>query len=80
MIGEVVGSYRLLRKLGSGGMGDVWAGEHLLLGQRVAIKFLPPRSAATRRSKRFFDEARAAARIADRNRRGSTSAGTSAAS
>ena len=66
MIGEVVGNYRVLRKLGSGGMGEVWVAEHVLLGQKVAIKFLLPE--ITKHEgivKRFFDEARAATQIAD---------------
>jgi serine/threonine-protein kinase len=66
MTGDVVGNYRLGRKLGSGGMGDVWAAEHILLGQKVAIKFLlPDVSSDEDIVKRFFDEAKAAARISD---------------
>ena len=63
---EVVGSYRVLTRLGAGGMGEVWSAEHILLGQRVALKFLLPHlSGQTEAVERFFGEARAAARVAD---------------
>ena len=66
MIDQVVGSYRLLSQLGSGGMGVVWLAEHTLLGRRVAIKFLHPEvSGNPAIVNRFFDEARAATRVAD---------------
>jgi serine/threonine-protein kinase len=66
MIGEVVGSYRVLSLLGSGGMGAVWLAEHTLLGRRVAIKFLLPQVSQNQAIvDRFFAEARAATRIAD---------------
>ncbi|MGD0528543.1 MAG: serine/threonine-protein kinase [Polyangiaceae bacterium] len=43
--GNVIGGrYRLERKIGSGGMGEVWAGEHLSLQMSVAIKVLLPRA------------------------------------
>jgi serine/threonine-protein kinase len=66
MIGHVVGSYRILSRLGAGGMGTVWLAEHTLLGRRVAIKFLHAeisRNAST--VERFFAEARSASRISD---------------
>jgi serine/threonine-protein kinase len=41
--GQVVaGRYRADRRVGSGGMGEVWAGEHLAIGVKVAIKALLP--------------------------------------
>ena len=38
-----IGRYRLLEKLGQGGMGEVWVGEHRLLPRKVAIKFVRQR-------------------------------------
>ena len=66
MIGEVLGSYRVIAKLGAGGMGTVWLAEHQLLGSRAAIKvLLPDLSQQDTIVQRFFDEARAATRIHD---------------
>src|SRR5262245_1502402 len=61
-----VGQYRILRKIGAGGMGLVFLGEHTLLGRRAAIKTLLPTVAANREIvERFFNEARATSAIAD---------------
>jgi serine/threonine-protein kinase len=67
--GQVVaGRYRLLQKIGSGGMGSVYAGEHLEVGRKVAIKILRP-EASSRPAlvERFRREARAAATIDHEN-------------
>src|SRR5258706_4189418 len=63
--GEVLaGKYRTERVLGRGGMGVVVAGQHIQLGQRVALKFLLPSiCTAPEAVARFQPEARAAAQI-----------------
>ncbi len=63
--GEVLaGRYRVERVLGEGGMGVVLAAEHLVLGERVAIKMLLPEAAKVPGVvQRFQREARAASRI-----------------
>ncbi|MBP6629905.1 MAG: serine/threonine protein kinase [Kofleriaceae bacterium] len=66
MEGATIGTYRLVHKLGEGGMGEVWMGEHTLIGRRAAIKLLLP-SLSTNPGvvQRFFNEARAVTAIAD---------------
>jgi tetratricopeptide (TPR) repeat protein len=60
MIGETVGPYHILSKLGEGGMGVVYAAEDTRLGRRVAIKFLPEDTSADPEAvQRFLREARA---------------------
>jgi serine/threonine-protein kinase len=64
----VAGKYRVERLLGQGGMGSVWAGRHVTLGQLVAIKFVHPKLAGSGEARRRFDtEAKAAARIKSRH-------------
>lgn len=64
--GTSIGPYRIVRKLGEGGMGAVWLGEHTLLGRRAAIKVLLREFSAKQEIvQRFFNEARAVTAIAD---------------
>jgi serine/threonine-protein kinase len=64
--GSTIGSYRVLHKLGAGGMGVVYVGEHTLLGRKAAIKvLLPELSAQSEIVHRFFNEAKAVTQIAD---------------
>ena len=61
---RVAGKYRLGRVIGHGGMGVVLEAEHTLLEERVALKFMHPRLAASPdASARFLQEARASSKI-----------------
>ena len=64
MIGQTVSHYKILDKIGSGGMGDVYLAEDITLDRQVALKFLPPEVAdnAERRA-RFTREAKAVAAL-----------------
>ena len=65
-VGSHIGQYRILRKIGVGGMGTVYLGEHILLGRRAAIKtLLPALSVQSEIVERFFTEARATSKITD---------------
>ncbi len=62
--GRMLGKYRLLRRIGRGGMGEVYEAEDTVLERRVAVKLLPISVAGEpRRLERFVREARAAARL-----------------
>jgi eukaryotic-like serine/threonine-protein kinase len=60
----VASKYRLTRLIGRGGMGSVWEGIHVTLGNRVAVKFIETDYADNDEARtRFENEARAAARL-----------------
>ncbi len=64
MIGQIVAGYRLASRIGAGGMGEVYVGEHLRIDRRVAIKLLRVEmSSRTDMVARFFGEARATSSI-----------------
>src|SRR5262245_55341216 len=65
---QELGSYRLVEKLGEGGMGEVWRAEHRLLARPAAIKLIRPalitsNDAATDMQRRFEREAQVTAQL-----------------
>ena len=64
--GQMLSHYRLVEKIGEGGMGMVWKAEDTVLGRTVAIKVLPPGAASDdQRRKMFLDEARLASSVSE---------------
>src|SRR5215831_7896328 len=64
--GTTIGAYRIVGRIGEGGMGVVYEAVHTLLGRRAAIKVLLPEFSQNQTIvSRFFNEARAATAVAD---------------
>src|SRR5436305_9702663 len=68
LIGKSIGNYQIKAKLGEGGMGTVYLGEHPLIGKRVAVKVLLEELSANQQIvDRFFNEAKAVNAIGHQN-------------
>ena len=68
LIGRSIGNYQIKAKLGEGGMGAVYLGEHPLIGKRVAVKVLLDELASREDIvQRFFNEAKAVNDIGHQN-------------
>src|ERR1700694_1787767 len=64
MIGQAISHYRILSKLGAGGMGEVYLAEDTRLERRVALKLLPTEFTRDEdRVRRFMQEAKAASAL-----------------
>jgi len=64
MIGQTVAHYKILEKIGSGGMGDVYLAEDTTLDRKVALKVLPKElTGDAERRARFTREAKALAAL-----------------
>ncbi|WNG19409.1 protein kinase [Cystobacter fuscus] len=66
VVGQRIGEYEVRRRIGSGGMGVVYEGEHPIIGRKVAIKLIRPDSSEGVRSRDLISEARATSAIRHR--------------
>src|SRR5436309_14929667 len=68
LTGQTLGDFRVLRKLGQGGMGQVYLAEQVSLNRKVALKLLKPELAANPNAlERFKHEAKSVARATHAN-------------
>src|SRR5262249_45049750 len=68
LIGKSIGSYKIVREIGRGGMGEVYLAEDIRLGRQVALKMLPAIFTTDQdRLSRFQQEARVASRLSHSN-------------
>ncbi|PYT04115.1 MAG: hypothetical protein DMF60_16305 [Acidobacteria bacterium] len=67
LINSTIGEYRLVEKLGEGGMGEVYQGVHSKIGRVVAVKILSQASASAEFVERFLNEARIQAGLQHNN-------------
>jgi len=66
--GSIIGHYRIVEKIGAGGMGEVYLAEDIELNRKVALKFLPPHLCQDADCRaRFKREAQAAAKLSHPN-------------